>query len=541
MGNKSSLILTLSVLLCLSVLGQAPPQGINYQAIARDAAGNVYPNRHIGVSFAVHDGAASGTIVYQEADTTVTNQFGLFTIVIGTGTPVLGSFSAINWSTGNKFLEVDYDPNGGTNYSSMGTTQLMSVPYALYAANSVAGNTGFTGATGADGVTGPTGPPGPSGADGRIGLNGPTGATGAGVTGATGPTGPTGQNGGAGATGPTGLAGANGNAGATGATGPSGLDGAAGSTGVTGATGPSGGPVGPTGPTGSGGALSFSNKQAFSYTGSNQTWTIPNGVTQVFVKLWGAGGGGAYTSGDGPGGGGGFVAGLLPIPNGATTLTVIIGQGGFAGTNNSANPNASGPFGGGGLSSPGNGYSGSGGGRSALQFTAGTDVVTAGGGGGGARGGESFAGGGGGGLVGAAAGAGVPNNIGSGGTQSTGGVVLTSNTACGGSGTQYQGGTGCTTSWAGGGGGGWYGGAGGGAGSGENMAGGGGSSYISGLNTFTFFRNEQGSTSMDINSNYPPVAQPPGGTDGPDYAAGVGVGGAPNSHAGGNGYAVIYW
>ena len=120
--------------------------------------------------------------------------------------------------------------------------------------------------------------------------------------------------------------------------------------------------------------------------------------------------------------------------------------------------------------------------------------------------------------------------------------MLTSNSACNGTtGAQYQGGNGCSSSYAGGGGGGWYGGAGGGAGSGQNMAGGGGSSYISGLNTFMAFRNEQGSTSMDFNSNYPPVAQPPGGTDGPDYVAGIGVGGAPNGSAGGNGYVIIYY
>ena len=512
MEKKWSLLSAFLVLLGMALQAQAPPQGVNYQAIARNVGGSVITNKHISVSFSVHDGAPTGGIVYQETDTATTNEFGLFTVVLGNGTSVLGTFQGINWSTGNKFLEVDFDPNGGTNYINMGTTQMMSVPYALYAGAVAGGSAGPTGPAGAAGPTGPTG----------IGVTGNTGANGRdGNNGVTGPTGPTGGSGsGGGVTGPTG------------ATGPSGQDGVTGVTGSTGVTGPAG--------TGSG--LNFTNKVALSYTGSAQTWTVPNGVTQIFVKLWGAGGGGAYTSGNGPGGGGGFVSGVLPIPNGTTSLTVVVGQGGFGGSNSGTNPNTSGPYGGGGLSSPGNGYSGSGGGRSAIQFTPGTDVVTAGAGGGGARGGESFSGGGGGGLIGAAATGGLLNNIGGGGTQTSGGVTLTSNTVCAGTaGSQYQGGAGCSGSYAGGGGGGWYGGAGGGAGSGENMAGGGGSSYISGLNPFTFIRNEQGQTSMNTSSNYPPIAQLPGGTDGPDYVSGVGVGAAPNGSAGGNGLVVIYW
>ncbi len=109
----------ITILFITGVMGQAP-QGINYQAVARNTGGTVYANQHIGVSFAIHDGAANGTIVYQEADTTTTNQFGLFTLVIGNGSPVLGSFASINWATGNKYLEVDYDPTGGTNYLSIG-------------------------------------------------------------------------------------------------------------------------------------------------------------------------------------------------------------------------------------------------------------------------------------------------------------------------------------------------------------------------------------------------------------------------------------
>jgi len=279
--KKNLLCLPIAFIFFLPTLIAQVPQGINYQAVARNTAGAVLQNQHLGVSFAIHDGSANGNIIYQETDTTTTNQFGLFTLVIGHGTPSLGTFSSISWGTGNKFLEVDYDPAGGTNYSSMGTTQLVSVPYALYAASAGngAGNTGptgpagangsngatgpqgpsgITGATGADGAQGPQGNPGTQGAvgaagqDGLNGSTGPTGPTGVGG-GATGPTGPQGATG-AGMTGPTGQNGSNGTTGPTGLTGQNGATGPAGPTGANGATGPSGGPIGPTGPTGATGA-----------------------------------------------------------------------------------------------------------------------------------------------------------------------------------------------------------------------------------------------------------------------------------------------
>src|ERR1700728_994229 len=121
MEKKSTLVSSFLILLSVFLHAQAPPQGVNYQAIARNAAGSIIPNKHISVSFSVHDGAPTGGIVYQETDTATTNEFGLFTVVLGNGISVLGTFPGINWSTGNKFLEVDFDPNGGTNYTNMGT------------------------------------------------------------------------------------------------------------------------------------------------------------------------------------------------------------------------------------------------------------------------------------------------------------------------------------------------------------------------------------------------------------------------------------
>ena len=112
------------------------PQAIPYQAIARDISGSIIANQAIGLQFSLHDTFANGTIVYQETHQVNTNSLGLFTCNLGQGTPVMGTFSTVNWSTGNKFLQVEMDPNGGTSYTDMGTTQLMSVPYALYAASS---------------------------------------------------------------------------------------------------------------------------------------------------------------------------------------------------------------------------------------------------------------------------------------------------------------------------------------------------------------------------------------------------------------------
>jgi hypothetical protein len=244
------------------------PNAFNYQAIARNAGGALVSNQTINVRFSIREGSASGSITYQETHSLTTNQFGLFTTAIGAGIPTQNTFSAINWSNGQKYLQVELDIAGGTNYIDMGTSQLLSVPFALYALNS--GNGGGGGATGPQGVTGPTGPQGATGAqgaDGQIGAPGNTGPTGPqgiaglnGVTGSTGATGPKGDTGTAGANGINGTTGATGATGPTGAkgdtgnTGPAGTNGLNGVTGATGATGPSGGPMGPTGPTGAAGA-----------------------------------------------------------------------------------------------------------------------------------------------------------------------------------------------------------------------------------------------------------------------------------------------
>jgi hypothetical protein len=122
------------LLISLLTFAQAP-QGISYQAVAFDTSGNPVTNSNVGVRISILDNSATGTLVYEETHTKTTNAQGLFNLNIGQGTPSSGSFSEINWGINTKFLKVEVDPNGGTNYNITGTNQLMSVPYALYAEN----------------------------------------------------------------------------------------------------------------------------------------------------------------------------------------------------------------------------------------------------------------------------------------------------------------------------------------------------------------------------------------------------------------------
>ena len=129
---KKLLTVTTMLFLCIFMNAQAP-QGLNYQAVARTADGVIIPTQNIGVRFSILDGSVSGTVVYSETHTVVTNSYGLFTLAIGKGTPVTSTFPAINWASGtDKFLKVEIAPAGGSNYQLQGTTQLLSVPYALY-------------------------------------------------------------------------------------------------------------------------------------------------------------------------------------------------------------------------------------------------------------------------------------------------------------------------------------------------------------------------------------------------------------------------
>ncbi len=123
-----------SLLLLQISLGFAQaPNKMSYQAVIRNNNNVVVSNHAVGMRISILQGSATGTSVYTETQSPTTNANGLIAIEIGTGTVVSGSFTAINWSNGPYFVKTETDPNGSTNYTLIGTSQLLSVPYALYA------------------------------------------------------------------------------------------------------------------------------------------------------------------------------------------------------------------------------------------------------------------------------------------------------------------------------------------------------------------------------------------------------------------------
>jgi uncharacterized protein (TIGR02145 family) len=127
------------------LLAQAA-QGIPYQAIARNSSGAAIANTAVKVRFSIRDSIATGPVKYQETHNPTTSALGLFSVNLGMGTVVSGSFSGINWGKNAKFLQVELDPAGGSSYTDLGTTQMMSVPYALQA-NAIKMRTSATGDT----------------------------------------------------------------------------------------------------------------------------------------------------------------------------------------------------------------------------------------------------------------------------------------------------------------------------------------------------------------------------------------------------------
>lgn len=123
---------SLAVFAGLSLSAQAP-QAFNYQAVIRNSGGNLLVNQAVGIQLSVIKSNVNGTVVYVERHNVSTNAFALVELSIGTGTPQSGTFSAIDWANDNSFIKIEIDPAGGTSYTDMGTTQLLSVPYALVA------------------------------------------------------------------------------------------------------------------------------------------------------------------------------------------------------------------------------------------------------------------------------------------------------------------------------------------------------------------------------------------------------------------------
>lgn len=126
------LIVLLAQFQLINTQAQAP-LAIPYQAVARNGSGNLLANQLISLRLNIIDSVINGVILYKETQVVTTNSLGLFTIYIGQGIVVSGSFNTINWGKNSKFLKVEMDAAGGNNFSTLGTSQLMSVPFALNA------------------------------------------------------------------------------------------------------------------------------------------------------------------------------------------------------------------------------------------------------------------------------------------------------------------------------------------------------------------------------------------------------------------------
>lgn len=139
--KKLSLLLLGILLLKSPYISAQVPQKMSYQAVIRNTSNALIVNSSVGMRISIIQGSPSGTSVYVETQKPTTNANGLLSIEIGTGTTISGNFSTINWSNGPFFIRTETDPTGGANYSIIGTSQLLSVPYALHAktADSITG------------------------------------------------------------------------------------------------------------------------------------------------------------------------------------------------------------------------------------------------------------------------------------------------------------------------------------------------------------------------------------------------------------------
>jgi len=130
--KKILLTLSAALLLSASIFAQAPEK-MSYQAVVRDANSSLISNQTVGMQISILQGSVSGDATYVETQIPETNANGLISLEIGSGAVLLGDFSTIDWSDGPYFIKTETDPEGGTNYSISGVSQLMSVPYAIHA------------------------------------------------------------------------------------------------------------------------------------------------------------------------------------------------------------------------------------------------------------------------------------------------------------------------------------------------------------------------------------------------------------------------
>lgn len=203
-----SVVAMLMFIMHVSFTFAQAPQFMSYQAVVRNASNVLVTNAPVGVKVSILQGSAMGDVVFAETHAATTNANGLVTLAIGSGTNVSGSIATIVWTTGPFFIMTETDPAGGDNYTITATSQLLSVPYALYAetsGSSIPGPMGPAGPQGEMGPAGPQGEPGVAGPQGEMGPAGPQGEQG--IQGEVGPAGPQGEMGATGPAGPQGEVG----------------------------------------------------------------------------------------------------------------------------------------------------------------------------------------------------------------------------------------------------------------------------------------------------------------------------------------------
>ncbi len=286
------------------IFAQAPNQ-FSYQAVIRDANGKIVESKPVNIRISILQGSTTGNSIFLEEHTDSTNPNGLVSFQIGSKV----NFN-IDWSQGPFFIKTELKNVGEANYVDYGTTQMLSVPYALYAEKSGSSSVpGPKGDKGDRGDTGSQGLPGKDGVDGKNGLDGKDG-----LPGAQGPKGDKGDNGDQGPIGLTGPKGDTGSQGLPGKDGVDGKNGLDGKDGLPGAQGPKGdkgdkgdqGPIGLTGPKGDTGAQGIPGKdgkvefQNLKVSISGDTLYLTNGNFVIIPGLSAANPQTKPTSGYGP-------------------------------------------------------------------------------------------------------------------------------------------------------------------------------------------------------------------------------------------------
>ncbi|MBX7182344.1 MAG: hypothetical protein K1X82_09545 [Bacteroidia bacterium] len=111
------------------------PQAFNYQAVVRTGSGELLGNQTVSFRISILNGNSEGDVIYQEKHLAQTNELGLVVFSIGKGSPTIGEFSTIDWGANSRWIKVEFKKLEDTDYTLTGVTQLLSVPYALYAEN----------------------------------------------------------------------------------------------------------------------------------------------------------------------------------------------------------------------------------------------------------------------------------------------------------------------------------------------------------------------------------------------------------------------